>query len=229
MAIVREVIRFDFQREFLNEWTCVTGFCVRICIPCLFFHSQCTFRQKSLSEGVKLRINLKFVRLFYCSVLTFDPTRQMTANMVNLTSILPFPTRSIFVWLIYDNLHTTARTFTLVSAFFLWIKRFSLSESVEWKMVYLVYSRQSYTVEQSYTLPRSVAEEFYILWSTFSGISRSVTSHDQNRISFVRLFVSTFMNNYGLRWISLGHCLCVVVPSDGKEWHILLGTKLKWN
>lgn len=97
VAVVGEVVSFDFKRELLDKRAGVAGFRVGISVPSLLLDGKRTLGQQ-----------------------TFDPARQMTANVVDLSRVLPtFAPRSILIRLIYDNFDARSVAFAFVSAFFL--------------------------------------------------------------------------------------------------------------
>lgn len=90
------ITRFHFENETFDEWTSVTCFRVRISIPGFLFDFH--------GIGGKNR---------------FEPSRQMSFNMIDLESVLPTSTWSIGVRFVFDDFHATAGSIRFFSAFFL--------------------------------------------------------------------------------------------------------------
>lgn len=69
-----------------------------------------------------LELNImKFQPAPNCVRLTFNPTGQMAANMINFPCVLSFTTRPIFIRFIDYDFDTAASPFTFITTFFLHI------------------------------------------------------------------------------------------------------------
>lgn len=96
MSIIWIIICFYFQIELLYKRTRVTGLGVRIRVPRLLFHHERRFWKDTL-----------------------QPTRQVTAHVINFPRVLPLPTRPVFVWLIDEDFYAAALAAALFTALFL--------------------------------------------------------------------------------------------------------------
>lgn len=96
VAVVRKVVGFDLDGEFLHEWARVASLGIRIGVPCFLLGDQRRFGQEAL-----------------------EPARQVTAHMIDFVCVLPVTARTVAVRLVLDYLHAATGTPALLPRFFL--------------------------------------------------------------------------------------------------------------